>query len=1339
MAAADATVKHEGSTPTRRMHLWWKHSVVSASAGQPSFHPSKEAYNDMPEFPMCRNIDEALHSFRVEEEFSNSRIVDEYDWVLDGRKDDDYHARRSRELINEMKVPDVEDVVLIRDIIWEASQRELQFASFTQEEENDDVFGDFQAADVCKDAATNSNNEVDNEAVVNIEDITDKEANEEEKKTDSRRSVCVKQGVVGDVNETAVVEQGVAVEVDDDDDSETISIPMEVKVTCTESDYSLDVLSCSSHEDEVSKEVDEWDLTTPEGRFLRRQLAEQSPAPISLPQHFFQEAGSMTLCEAVVRSIPWKHVPFVQKDFKNTSSSENDMAVVEEHLMSQLMQLDGWLASVTTQSLEQISYHKNSLELCNHHLRELNHSLAMADMYAQQSKKSLTDARGDECTGLTSAMVLLEAWDQQDVYRDLDSLLTNCANLLDQEMQLEQKIKAFGQDTSQLEDIIEAARLFSENAHEDEQLSKLTALDHLRDRANQIVGTFSRQVESLVLNLVAGTCVSWKKFCPTQYGDFFNAIVRIHQEEDQKDTVAETWTKCIVDTLLFEADKCLARALLNPTNGGESAHDKELLTLEYALQEGHGDYAKLKTVSHNLVTIRFDFEADHNYFPLVFHRLCLLLTDVLYCHYTIVKWHKGNTDQDKEVHKQIRRQLLKSKLKVWKRCEHVLVTCMDEYLNFASKSKLFDDKTNESRWINDLEAMHDVMQLTQQLCIIGKDFLGKDAKQKVTCLSDETCDTALRSKLCSVHRKHLRAVHVESMNSMGSMLSKESWQLVPMHPVTNGLIGFCSSESELKAYMAKLVDDFMIMPQTNPQAVKICENRVQLSNAPFFPLLEEAGNPFDVLPAGHKRKKHGVIDHDHPRRPRLQFAHEGETTDEISRGLYDLLAAMVDNNLTEESRIAIDTCFVGFAKCIARLLLVMDKLPLVLLDATRVLQNVSDLLLTTVFRLCTGNSVNESIVLGAERAKQFVMDFPTGKRKNPAPLIGFGRRSAPEGPTRPHQPMTSRLEAEICSPLLCDKEDADLLKNFIHRAQLSLEGMVKLDMIQGWIGDPVGIAPEESDDEYLCKVCTCLEKRQAASWSCVFVAAMLDLVKHFAVTRLTNGTLTDMLGESPNTFNNKLLNGVSCLVDYVDSVLTAVPRMIRFSTKMASARAIGSRRIVEEICRAEWDTSRLSESPHYYVELVCGRYAFIWRFLSTSAKLPIGIRRHTWESLVAIGYSTFLEGFARVPYCSTEGRSSMSMDLAAFAAGVSPSSIEQVMDNDCILRPPSTASQARGGQYVDTYIKVSYFPHDDIMTWIASNFSEYHLNHCIALTGGRADLIKYVERLYYEEIGKVEG
>ena len=754
----------------------------------------------MPEFPLCRNIDEALHSFRVEEAYTVAGDSNYYDWILDGLKDDAYHERRSRELMDEMRVPDIEDVVIIRDISWEASQRTLQFASFPHEEGDagDEEFGDFQEASdnqrdrdavdiqewqhsTTPDTTGAGRLKAQDEAIDSVRSVARNYGKVSEKmKNESGQKSIIKTKPCADMADQPIVEEKKEEDDDDDDeDSDGISVPTEVKLTVTESEYSIDILSCSSHEEEGADEAEKWDLSTLEGRYLRRQIPEPLQTPISLPSHFFQEANSTTLCEAMVRSLPWKHVPFIQKDFWNTETSEQDMAAVEEHLMSQLMQLDGWLASITLQSLRQVSHRKSSIELCNQHLRELNHNLSMADLHVQQSKNSLKQARGDDCTGLSSEMVLLEAWDQRDVYRDLDTLLTSCANLLDQEERLQQQIKSFGQHPSRFEEIMESASLFSLHAREDKQLSKLTALDDLRCRANCCLDTFAVEVESLLVQLVSVTCVSWKKFSVSNYGYFLKAMVCIRQKQDSPHSVPENWTKCIIETLLFEAEKCMARALLDPTYEKDSAHDKELLNLECTLHEGHGDFAKLKTVSHNLVTIRFDFEASHNYFPLVYHRLCLLLTDLLYCHCVIVKWHNDHSDIDREMNEKIHRLLCKSRLKLWKRCEQVLGSCLDEYVNFAAKKKLFGEKADDSLWMNELEDMHDVLQLTQQICTVGKEFVGIDAKHKVTCLLDESCDRALRSKLCAAFRKHLRAVHVETMNSTGFMLSKESWPARP--------------------------------------------------------------------------------------------------------------------------------------------------------------------------------------------------------------------------------------------------------------------------------------------------------------------------------------------------------------------------------------------------------------------------------------------------------------------------------------------------------------------------------------------------------------------------------
>ena len=115
----------------------------------------------------------------------------------------------------------------------------------------------------------------------------------------------------------------------------------------------------------------------------------------------------------------------------------------------------------------------------------------------------------------------------------------------------------------------------------------------------------------------------------------------------------------------------------------------------------------------------------------------------------------------------------------------------------------------------------------------------------------------------------------------------------------------------------------------------------------------------------------------------------------------------------------------------------------------------------------------------------------------------------------------------------------------------------------------------------------------------------------------------------------------------------------------------------------------LNEYSSNYVDETCDRYALIWHSLSsTTPALPPGILRTTWEHIVEGGFLSLLEGFSRVPHCSTEGRSLMSMDLASFASRV------YCLDIEKSIHPPPPVSPKRGMRYVDMYIKVFYFPEE---------------------------------------------
>jgi succinate dehydrogenase flavin-adding protein (antitoxin of CptAB toxin-antitoxin module) len=197
-----------------------------------------------------------------------------------------------------------------------------------------------------------------------------------------------------------------------------------------------------------------------------------------------------------------------------------------------------------------------------------------------------------------------------------------------------------------------------------------------------------------------------------------------------------------------------------------------------------------------------------------------------------------------------------------------------------------------------------------------------------------------------------------------------------------------------------------------------------------------------------------------------------------------------------------------------------------------------------------------------------------------------------------------------------------------------------------------------------------------------------------------------------------------------------------------------------------WEDSQFNENCSDYVDETCDRYALICRalLLPTSA-LPLGILRTTWEHIVEGGYLSLLEGFSRIPYCSTEGRSLMSMDLASFSSGIDRLNTEES------TRPPPQVSPKRGMRYVDMYIRVFYYPEEvshnftaainwsvdsytadahsldqDMMKWIVSNYREYQLNHSLALlTSGASEntnvqkLTKSVQLLYTESASIGQG
>jgi Protein of unknown function C-terminus (DUF2451) len=117
-----------------------------------------------------------------------------------------------------------------------------------------------------------------------------------------------------------------------------------------------------------------------------------------------------------------------------------------------------------------------------------------------------------------------------------------------------------------------------------------------------------------------------------------------------------------------------------------------------------------------------------------------------------------------------------------------------------------------------------------------------------------------------------------------------------------------------------------------------------------------------------------------------------------------------------------------------------------------------------------------------------------------------------------------------------------------------------------------------------------------------------------------------------------------------------------------------------------------------------------------------------------------MEGFSRVQYCSTEGRSLMALDLAAFATGISPSGVSSRLENIVMVHKPPKVEPEFNIRYVETFLKVYYYPLNDALAWISDNRVSYKLNHALSLVvascpeqnteKARIELVENVKLLY---------
>lgn len=162
-----------------------------------------------------------------------------------------------------------------------------------------------------------------------------------------------------------------------------------------------------------------------------------------------------------------------------------------------------------------------------------------------------------------------------------------------------------------------------------------------------------------------------------------------------------------------------------------------------------------------------------------------------------------------------------------------------------------------------------------------------------------------------------------------------------------------------------------------------------------------------------------------------------------------------------------------------------------------------------------------------------------------------------------------------------------------------------------------------------------------------------------------------------------------------------------------------------------WAESRLKEHCNEYVDHLSEKCINIWSYLSQSPlQSDDNVLFIAWKHVAESGFLTLLEGFSKIYHCSTEGRALMSIDLASYSSGISKRAMKDRLEDSTRLPPPPATN--RGMQYVDMYVKVFYFPANDMLEWISENRSHYHLNHLLTLVSfGAHNQLPYNELANY--------
>ena len=915
------------------------------------------------------------------------------------------------------------------------------------------------------------------------------------------------------------------------------------------------------------------DPSTPEGKFFRHLKMERDQqsldiVPESDCQVLYDRLNDVVSSEyysadfdpvtELLHSIPW--------------DDEYDMIQIDNAITQRLSALDEASQEVTNQLLFQINQNESELKKRINVIHAIDCDISSALARVKAAKIYLHRAMGKDKFRVGRDMIsgglqIVEESNHRDKLRSIDATLKSCDEIISLESSIMTIYNQLDVDlllsTKEFMDtLIEKCKHLKESVSQNNVYQRLNCLRELRDRVSNLMGLLGHRVENELVSLISRGC--YEIDLDREYRTLFTARLKIEKfylleiiennfeeiEIEESINLENMWSDTILNAFCFEAERALARALLDPTSidadsvQESSEFDDNLMTMRTklnSLQAFDEDAASLRSTTKNLLSIRFEFDKRFALFPWVFHKFCSSIADIMYTYLFIMQFHQNNSKDDdtSDRHCQIQEALESRKIKLWKHCKALLVFLVE---SFMALKKSNDDAI--FAWAHELELNHDVLKLSDQICLLGCQFIGNDSAK---LCSDEDCD--LRNVLNVMFEKYVRFVHVDAMTEIGTMMASDTWTLLPIPCDEENDSNLSETEKLSKRVLSLLVQ--LKRSETNITSSKIRPWHNTIETNPFqmhlITSLGKEGNPFAPK----------MINVDSENSEEYQDFVQDASMSRMD--LHKKLSSLTYSNNMQLTT-ATQTALNGIARWTVRLLIIRQKLPLIDNVISTIIGNIYDLYFLTVFRMCIGSSIFEDIVLGNknrsdttfnEKFPQYVQPSNTQLKFMTSTLSrsqSFNRRrqsiseNVGSNNSIHHTLVSKYLDADIHSPLISDEESLNATREFIHRAQASLSGKVNLDQIETW---KLCTSAVGSDDF----IATCFEKRVAASFSCLFVTYLLDTAFH----------------TKEFCANKDFDNQDAPLLKYLNQMIHAVQHIHLLCLRLSSIRALNGRDVVIKV------------------------------------------------------------------------------------------------------------------------------------------------------------------------------